>query len=637
MTIKHATHHIGLLALALSGVIHAGESAPLDSALETVLVTGNYTPLAAQDFTASASVLDATQLRQLNKRQLGDVLRTVPGVLVEEQGGSGGLTAVSLRGGEANFTQILLDGIPLNDPTNARGGSYDVGNISAVSIERIEVVRGPQSAVYGSDALAGVINLISANPREPRATTLRAELGESGYRDINLASGVQVGELGIALDLASREDDGRVPGSTRDTASANLRLSWQLAPQHRLSGQLRHLEGERSSYPEQSGGPLYAASDALDDSDYRDTTAGLAWEAQLAPRWRSRLAADYFDHREDYQSPGVAPYLAVPPNGSSTDFDRSQLSWVNTLQLAPDYQLNLGADYRDESGESTGYLDLGFPLPTDYTLSRQTRGLFADVHARLAPRLLLQGSARHDRPDSFDSETTLRLGARYQLLPTLDLLANWGEGFKLPSFFALGHGLVGNPDLQPETARGWDAGLQWQPVDGLQVTATAFGNRYRNLVDFDAEAFTNVNRREVQTRGGEWQLAWQATTGLSLQAHATYTDIDVIGEDARLLGRPEWQAGAWLNWAFLPRWHTGLDYQWNSAVPASSMHTGATVVSELAGRQRLDWRLGWQAAPWLELALALDNLLDDDYQSAVGFAAPGRSARLAATLSFGGA
>ncbi|GAB3273553.1 TonB-dependent vitamin B12 receptor BtuB [Parahaliea aestuarii] len=621
-----------MLAVALAPGVYADDN----TALETVLVTGNHVPLAIEELTAAVNVLDATQLQQLNKRQLGDVLRTVPGVLVEEQGGSGGLTAVSLRGGEANFTQILLDGIPLNDPTNSRGGSYDISNINVASIERIEVVRGPQSAVYGSDALAGVINLISSDPRDVRPTTLRAELGESGYRDYHLGTGISVGDFGMALDLASRDDDGRVSGSSRAIDSANLRWRWQAGTDRQFSGQLRYLDGERSSFPEQSGGPLFASSDALDHGDYSDLTAGLAWEAQFTAYWRSRLAADYFEHREDYRSPGVAPYMAVPPNASDTDFQRSQLSWLNTLQLGADYQFSLGADVRDEDGESTGYLDVGFPLPTDYALSRQTRGLFADVHARPLEPLLLQASVRHDTPDGFDSETTLRVGGRYRLLPSLDVLANWGEGFKLPSFFALGHGLVGNPGLQPETARGWDAGLQWRPLTGLQFTATAFGNHYRNLVDFDPVAFTNVNRRAVETRGGEWQLSWQDGANLSLQAHATYTDIDVIDTDSRLLGRPEWQAGAWLNWAFLPRWHTGLDLQWSSPVPASSLHTGDTVVTELDAWQRLDWRLGWQASRWLALELALDNLLDEGYQTAVGFAAPGRSVRLAATVSLGG-
>ncbi len=624
------------LGLAVSLVLTASTQArDIERELESVVVTGSYTPLALGDFTASITVLDERRLRQLNKRQLGDVLRMVPGLLIERQGGSGGLTAVSVRGGEPNFTQVLLDGIPLNDPTNSRGGSYDVGNLSSTSVSRIEVVRGPQSAVYGSDALAGVINLITHDPNESSRPSLRVELGEDGYHDYRIAGGFGGQDQGASLTLGKREDGDLVRGSSREVNTANLHQHWQPGDGHRLSAQVLYLAGERSSFPEQSGGPKLALGDELDRSDYTDVTAGLTWDAELTDTWHSRVTASHFDHRETFYSPGVAPYTAVPPNGSETDFERTQLIWLNTLSLSSDYQIGVGADYRDESGVSTGFLDFGAPLPTDYRLSRETTGVFIDLHAQPLPQLLLQASARGDDPDDFDSKTTLRLGASYQLSPSLQLAANWGEGFKLPSFFALGHALVGNPALQPETARGWDTGLQWQPSPAVAISASVFFNRYRDLVDFDAQAFTNVNRGEVETRGSEWQLEWQPSRAMTLAAHATYTDIDVIGEDATLLGRPQWQAGAWFGWRLSDRWQTGLDYEWTDRVPASSLDTGQTVITSLKPFYRLDWRLGWEPMDALLLELAVDNLTDEGYQTAVGFPAPGRNLRLAVTLRLG--
>jgi outer membrane cobalamin receptor len=123
-------------------------------ALENMLVTGSYSQRTAT--TASVSVLESDEIRSLAKRSVADLLKTLPGLLVEEQGGPGGLTAVSIRGGEANFTLVLLDGVPINDPTNTRGGGFDFANLNATLVERIEVVRGTQSAIYGSDAVAGL-------------------------------------------------------------------------------------------------------------------------------------------------------------------------------------------------------------------------------------------------------------------------------------------------------------------------------------------------------------------------------------------------------------------------------------------------------------------------------------------------
>lgn len=621
--------------LCLVLVVFAAFSSAEDQ-LETVVVTGSFSPSPLSEMTASTTVIDYDELQRLNKQLLSDVLRTVPGLLIEEQGGGGGLTSVSIRGGEANFTQILLDGVALNDPTNSRGGSHDLRNINPYSVARIEIVRGPQSAVYGSDAMAGVINIISLDPRESRPATLRMEMGERGYRDYGFSASSTMDQLGVAIDLSSRESGEVIEGSRRDIDTVGVRARWQPSQENQLSLQVRHLEGERSSYPEQSGGPLFAVSDALDAGDFRQSTVALGWDSEFGPRWQSRLSGSYFSQAEDYRSPGVFPYSSVPANGSETDFEREQLSWVNTLKLAQSYQLNLGADYRDEQGNSAGYVDVGVQLPTDYRLARKTTGAFLELRAQPLEALLLQSSVRYDFPDSFDDETTVRLGARFALSSSVTLLTNWGEGFKLPSFFALGHGLVGNPELLPETVSAWDAGIEWQALQSVEITTSAFFNAYDDLIDFDPEAFTNVNRRRVESKGVEWLVHWRPADALTAKMHATYTDIEVVGEDVMLLGRPEWKAGAWLDWQLTPQWRLGFDYAWNGAVPASSLHTGQSVVSVIDDYHRLDWRLSWQPAPVFNAELAVDNLLDANYETAVGFPAPGRMLRLALTLQYGG-
>ena len=162
-----------LLIAALAGLPQAG------SALEEMLVTGAYSPLPV--LTASTTVLDAPQIEALNKRNLAGLLQTVPGLLVEEQGGPGGLTAVSVRGGESNFTLVLLDGVPVNDPTNSRGGSFDFANLNSALIERIEVVRGPRSSIYGSDALAGVINIVTRREESGHRYHVHVEGGEDNF------------------------------------------------------------------------------------------------------------------------------------------------------------------------------------------------------------------------------------------------------------------------------------------------------------------------------------------------------------------------------------------------------------------------------------------------------------------------
>ena len=617
-------------ALALA-VLPWGTIAQEQSAMENTLVTGTYSP--RPELTSSSSILESEQIRALNKRNVVGLLKTLPGLLVEEQGGPGGLTAVSIRGAESNFTLVLLDGIPLNDPTNFRGGGYDFSNLSSEMVERIEVVRGPQSAIYGSDALAGVINIITRRAGQGHNQQVYYEWGEDDFYDLGFNATGTVGDFEYALDVAHRDDGEPVEGSTRETDNANLRLGWRVAPGHQLSAHYRYLDGDRSSYPEQSGGPEYAMSDALDKSDYRDEVMALGWQAELSSHWRSKLHASRFEHNEDYRSPGIFPYSAVPPNTSDTDFQRDQVQWVNTLQLSAAWQFNLGADYRDEDGKSRGYLEFGPDrVPTDFKLDRSTTGVFIDLSATPVEALLLQGSVRYDDPDDFDSETTWHLGASYAVGEGVTVSGNWGEAFKLPSFFALGHALVGNSDLQPEKATSWDMGIAWAAPGALHLGATYFYNDFKDLIDFDPDNFTNVNRSQVETSGVELQLGWAPLDSLSLLSQATYTDLDVKNDESKLTGRPDWTAGVVLQWQFASRWSSTLDYQWTGEQYATSLYTEASVTEELDDYHRLDWVLHWEPIAALQLQVSLDNVTDEDYQTSVGFPAPGRAVRLGVRL-----
>jgi len=609
--------------------MHAAGGVVADTSpvLEDVLVTGTFSPRPV--LTSSVAVLDAGQVAALNKTTVADLLKTLPGLLVEEQGGPGGLTAVSVRGGEANFTLVLVDGIEVNDPTNTRGGSFDFANLDPNNIERIEVVRGAQSAIYGSDAVAGVVNIITRRPREGHQQDARAEWGEHSYSDYGASALGAAGHFSYAAEVSSRDSGEPVEDSRRKSDSANLRLGWRPTGAQVVGIGYRYLDGNRESYPEQSGGPEFAVDDALDRSDYTQQIYSLDWSLQVLPGWRGAVAASRFHAQDDSTSPGIEPYLEVPPNAADTDFTRDYVRWTNVVQAAPGVTATAGADFRHEEGESEGYLEFfGQQLPTDFKLDRDTTGVFASTTATPLAALLLQGSVRYDDPEGFDAETSWQAGAKYTLADALTLAFNWGESYKLPSFFALGHALVGNPDLEPEQGDSRDAGIAWQVVESVRLAATWFDNDFKDLVDFDDASFRNVNRSNVSTRGVELTAEWQALDTLSLRTQATYTDIDVKHEDTRLTGRPEWVASAVVQWRPAQDWLAALDYQYTGKQWATSRHTGAAVSEELGAFHRIDWVLQWQASPAWQLRLSVDNLLDENYETAVGFPAPGREVRL---------
>ena len=613
-------------------LIADGASATVDPIMEDVLITGTLSPQRA--LTSSVSVLDSQQIKALNKTTVADLLKTLPGLLVEEQGGPGGLTAVSIRGGESNFTLVLVDGIAVNDPTNSRGGGFDFANLNPNMVDRIEVVRGAQSAIYGSAALAGVINIITRKPTQGHNQDVYVELGEHDYSEVGLSALGSLGDVNYTLELATRDDGEPVSGSSRENNSANLRLGWQPVVGHDINLGYRYIDGDRKSYPEQSGGPQYALFDEQDKSDYTQKIVYLGWAAQISSVWRSALTANRFEAKDRYQSPGIPPYFEVPPNSADTEFTRDHLQWINSLQLAQGYSVNVGADYRHEDGQSEGFIEyFGDLNPTDFDLDRDTSGFFAGVTASPTDALLLQGSLRYDSPQGFDSETSFQAGVQYTVGSGVAVAANWGEAYKLPSFFALGHALVGNPDLKPEQGESWDLGVTWEAADVLRLAATVFHNDFRDLVDFDDETFRNVNRSNVQTRGVELQVDWQPVTAFSLRSQATYTDIDVKNEDTVLTGRPEWTASVVAQWHITEQLNVALDYVYTGQQWAASRHTGAEVTEELNDFGRLDWVLRWQPVAAWQVQLSADNLLNEHYETAVGFNAPQREFRIGVIFS----
>ena len=206
----------------------------------------------------------------------------------------------------------------------------------------------------------------------------------------------------------------------------------------------------------------------------------------------------------------------------------------------------------------------------------------------------------------------------------LALLANTGEAYKLPSFFALGNPLVGNPDLDPETVTSWDVGLAWKHAPALELSATWFDADYRDLIDFDDETFRNVNRQRVKTSGVELAAQWSPAPAWSLRGFGTYTDIDVPADDTVLTGRPQWSAGVVAQWDVARAWQAVLDYRYGGEQWSSTRYTGEQLTAELPDYHRVDAVLHFVPTPRWQWQLALDNLLDEDYETAIGFAAPGR-------------
>lgn len=625
--------------------------------LESILVTANAPSTQTSKQLGKVDILTAADIHLQQPPELHQLLNGIEGVYASREGGPGGINSVSIRGAEPNFTVVLIDGVAVNDPTNSRGGSYDLATLSPDHIRRVEVIKGPRSLEYGSDALAGVVKLITAPDNEDN-TGLQVLHEAQEYGAFRSAGSATLAEGKHTLSIqGGRNDSGKVwTGSNRNLteAAAHYRLTLDRALLQ-LGG--RQADFTKRAYPEQSGGPMFAQNDGRDRSEGQDETFYVSGELSVVDGWRLATQYSQYQRELDYHSPGIAPYNNVPENFYSADYQRQQWRVVSDTRVAG-FNLNVGADRRWETGVSHGAVvfpdipidALGFllglpslpvetglaiPLPlsldTDYRLRRTTEGGFAELNWQSENSLVLSVGVRRDKTDA-RRETVRRYLVGIPLWQEARVNLSYSEGFKSPSFFALGHGLVGNPDLKPERAQSYqlDVSTQWQ---ALAIELTLFDTDYRDLIDFDSEAFTNVNRDRVRSRGGELSVQtqwrnWRLHAGL---AHAAVTVED---SDRNLANRPQNTATVDLGRQFAKRlgWHNRV--RWTDEQFATSLHTGESREYVLDDYILWDTVLRWDATRTTSLTLGLENVADVRYQEAVGFPGAGRLLRfgLAITL-----
>jgi vitamin B12 transporter len=612
------------LLLAVAALLLLPEASPAQSAtMETMLVHGSRLPLRSSHDQSDAVIIDEEGIEQLNAMDTVDLLRAMAGVHISRQGGPGGVASLYVRGGEANFTSVYVNGIQVNNPADTRGGGYDFSILDPFLVSRIELVKGPRSAIYGSDALAGAINLRTSRRVTDLQSTGIAAGGERGQR-----------ALGLRIDSPLRTDGNLSAGYierdygeltkghtlTSDVFTGSVSDSWE---RNSWSVDIVNAQFSRTAFPEDSGGPMLAILNELEHGMGDELVVAGRVEHQATDLWSADLLVGLYSRTDDVVSPGIAA-TAVPPNGQSVDFTRHAATLNNTVLIHANSELVAGLDFSREEGISSGYLD--YPrnrIDTGFNQRRTIRSGFLEVRERPGA-WTLSGAARYDSPSEFDAETTLRFGISYDLqhLPT-QLSANWGQGYKLPSMFALGDNLVGNQDLKPESSEGFSASIL-QPFDTGYLKVTAFKNWYRDLIDFDFESFQNVNRDRVKTAGVEFELDWRPYEILNVLGYGAYTDTNVTGSSDELRGRPN--SSAVVTVIAQPRDDLSavLSYRWTGSVWQSSFVTG---FAQLPAYTTLNMNLNWGLSPRLELHLAVDNVLDEQYAEAIGVPAPGRQLR----------
>jgi len=599
---------------------------------ENVIVTA--TRLAGEQAGSNVTILDAATIQARNPGSVVDLLRDLPGVYVQQSGGRGSVVSLFTRGAKPNFTLVLLDGVKANDPTNTRGGSYDFSTLDLNDIERIEFVRGPASAVYGSDAVGGVINIISRHGGETLDAGLTADGGSFGYARVAGHVGGPIGGATGNIGLSYTDNGMPVDGSTLKGTNLDAALTLPRLADTAVSFNGRYNSSIATSFPDSSGGPRLSVLRTLDHRDIQEGVFGAHALRDFAPGWSMALDYGFYERGSDATSPGVAPSaqtpFGIPANGDKARFTRQQVTWTNRFAPMPGLDAAVGVDMQAEHGVDDGYLMFGpAKVPTHFAENRTLWAGFAQARYQVTPALALSGSARYD--DSGDTHHfSPQVRADYDLADWgTQFQLTWAKAYKLPSFYALGNPIVGDPTLKPEEAENVEGGVS-QALWGFGVWKTqAFATNYRDLIDFRPGAVPKlVNLSTVHVRGIETSLAltWSLLDWGTLTAtpRLSYTNARNQLTGASLRDVPSWLAGGTLIWKPVPRWTVSFDVNHVGRMVDNAVPTGDV---SLSAHSRADLAVEYEVLPNLALHLGVDNVFDRHYEDVVGFPAPGAIVR----------
>ncbi|MET1078953.1 MAG: TonB-dependent receptor [Pseudomonas sp.] len=600
-----------LAAVLLPAAAHAGNAEPLT--LTDTLITANRGAQPRDESTAAVSLFTRADIERLRPSSVAELLERVPGVQVVQNGGRGSNTGLFLRGTNNGQTLVLIDGQRIG---SVSAGYASLQALSIEQIERVEVLRGSRSALYGADAIGGVVQIFtrrsSGEGLQPR---LRLAGGSQGTweRSLGLSGGDERSRFSLAGSL---EDTQGIDRTDRSFASdqdhdAYRNRALSLSASHRFDERLEvglsALEQKGKSEFDNPFGrddEAFNSFPQIPSSDFVQSSVAGYLDAQFNERWNSRLE---LGHAEDK----VDSYDKLFAGRETFNSYRDSLAWLNRVQLDERHELLLGADYlEDNLRSSTAY---------DQT-ERWNQAAFIQHHYR-GEQFSSEIGLRHDRNQQYGSSNTWNAALTLPLNPDNSLVLSYAEGFRAPTFNQLYYpaspvfGDSSNPDLAPEQSDSYE--LQWRSRLGelTRFEASLYRTEIRDLIVYDANANTNQNVSSARIDGFEASLeqqlfGWQANLGLSL---INPRDRDSGHTLARRAKRTlnldlDRQFGAW-----------GAGASWQ-LVSASFDDAGNR--RTLGGYGLLDLRGSWQASPTLALDLTLTNALDKDYSRALYSSTP---------------
>lgn len=618
--------------LLLTAAIIAPTPALADDG-EAIVVTATRAEKPLSEIGQSISVITQDDIETRQAVAVVDLLRNVPGVTFTRNGGIGSTTNINIRGAESDHTVALIDGVKLNDPS-APGGGFSFADLLTGNIARIEVVRGSQSVLWGSQAIGGVVNMITRDPTEELAVNAHAEYG---YRDTVQTVGNVSGKFGpVAASVGAgyfrtdgistlNEDRGGTEKDGYRNFSANGKVVVTLTDAISLD-----LRGWYSD----ARNDFDAVFIPADSSEYGKTKEFVGYSglnlALFDGRLRNRFAFAYTNVKRDNFDPEGFLFQTFDAKGENERFE-----YQGILDLSEGVDATFGAETETSRFVTSSY---GGPVSR---ARAQIDSVYGQLSVTPITGFTATGGLRYDDHNTFGGETTFAANAVYSPNDgATTIRASYGEGFKAPSLFQL-MSEYGNDGLQPETSKSWDAGITQRLLGGaIEVGATWFHRDTNNLIDFvscpvqtgicENRPFgTYDNVRRARAEGVELSMVLKPVEPLDLSANYTWLDTENRDTGLDLARRPRQSVNASIDY----RWPFGL--QTGATIThVDSSFDNASNSRKLEGYVLVDVRASLPVTEKIELYGRIENLFDERYETIFRYGQPGRAAYAGVRLSY---
>ena len=589
------------LVLALAAYATPVFSAEADSTADTIIVTASGSALPISQVGQSVSHVGRAEIDAVQGPDLARVLTRLPGVSLARNGPLGGVTSLFVRGGDSDQVLVLVDGVRVADLASP-GGNYDIGPLALSAVDHLELLRGSNSVVWGSQAMAGVLAITT---REANGVEASAEGGAYGSNAENVTAGVKRERWALSLDAGHQHADG-FPPTVFDTFNGGTD-QWRGGARARVSLAEGLSLAANARYADTRQGIDQFGSFAQQLT--RDTSGGLALDYASGPLHLAATASLADVRRHYVSTPFPSDYQGLS----------ERLALTGDVALPGQLRLDFGGDhewtraFNTFDARQTATLDSGHLL----------LGYYSD-------RLTLAAGARIDSHSQFGSHWTGGANAALRLAGALRLRASYGEGFKAPSLYQLYAGFgTGNPALKPETSRSYDAGLEWGARGGtVFASATWFKRDTRNLIYYDNSSFSYFNTASASVNGVELEGVVRPVSSLAFTGNLTWMAPRDTTNGRDLARRPRTTLNLAADWQTpLRRLALGADLKLaGKALDYNSAYNLAVgTIRTLPSYTLLTLRGSYDLTSAIQLYARLENVGNSVYQTAYTYNSPGRS------------